>query len=195
MKCIPGEFFIAVTFFNPEKIFEIYAKRWQIETMSACLRTRGFRFESTNLRDPDRISRRPSIISPAFVWAYIEDDSPQKKAWIPCQKHFQSRLKNESEKIDPTHQIRMGAEYYFSKAQYPFALCGGIFYDPAPAEGNPDNFFGFSLGSGIKLDRFGFDVAYQYRFGKDVGESILKSRELSQDIHEHTVYSSLIIYF
>ncbi len=86
MKCISGEFFIAVTFFNPEKLFEIYAKRWQIETMFACLKTRGFRFESTHLRDPDRISRLLSIISLAFVWAYLEGDSPEKKE-ILIKKH------------------------------------------------------------------------------------------------------------
>lgn len=86
MKCISGEFFIAVTFSDPEKLFEIYAKRWQIETMSVCLRTRGFRFESTHLRDPDRISRLLSIISPAFVWAYLDGESPEKKE-IPIKKH------------------------------------------------------------------------------------------------------------
>ena len=86
MKCISGEIFIAVTFSSPEKLFEIYAKRWQIETMSACLKTRGFRFESTHLRDPDRISRLLSIISPASVWAYPDGDSPEKKE-ILIKKH------------------------------------------------------------------------------------------------------------
>ncbi len=86
MKCISGEFFIAVTFCSPEKISEIYAERWQIETMSVCLKTRGFRFESTHLRDPDRISRLLSIISPASVWAYPDGDSPEKKE-ILIKKH------------------------------------------------------------------------------------------------------------
>ena len=87
MKCISGEFFIAVTFSDPEKMFEIYAKRWQTETMFACLKTRGFRFESTHLRDPDRISRLLSIVVTAFVWVYLTGDSSEEKKPILIKKH------------------------------------------------------------------------------------------------------------
>ncbi len=106
--------------------------------------------------------------------------------------------------VDPTHQIRMGAEYLFisPRSNYVIPVRGGIFYDPAPAEGNPDDFFGFSIGSGISyIDRkkdkplFSFDIAYQCRFGNNVGASILKGWGFSQDVREHTVYSSVIIYF
>ena len=102
--------------------------------------------------------------------------------------------KNESD-IDPTHQVRIGAEYLFIGKKYVVPLRGGVFYDPAPAEGNPDNYFGLSLGSGIAVGRFIFDIAYQFRFGNDVGESILEHMEFSQDIYEHTVYLSLIVHF
>ncbi|KJU82207.1 hypothetical protein MBAV_005599, partial [Candidatus Magnetobacterium bavaricum] len=49
--------------------------------------------------------------------------------------------------------------------KYVVPLRAGVFYDPAPAEGKVDNFYGFSFGSGITFKRFAFDVAYQYRFG------------------------------
>lgn len=97
--------------------------------------------------------------------------------------------------IDATHQVRMGAEYLFIKEKYVIPLRGGIFYDPAPAEGSPDDYYGFSLGSGIAYKRFIFDLAYQYRFGNNVGESIMQHLNFSQDIEEHTVYSSLIVHF
>jgi hypothetical protein len=102
--------------------------------------------------------------------------------------------KSESD-IDPTHQIRIGAEYLFIGKKYVVPLRGGIFYDPAPAEKDPDDFYGFSLGSGIAVGRFIFDIAYQFRFGKDVGEFIFGEREFSQDIYEHTAYLSLIVHF
>jgi long-subunit fatty acid transport protein len=102
--------------------------------------------------------------------------------------------KSESD-IDPTHQVRVGAEYLFIGKKYIVPLRGGLFYDPAPAEGNPDNYFGCSLGSGIAIGRYIFDIAYQFRFGNDVGESILGHMEFSQDIYEHTVYLSLIVHF
>ncbi|MBN2438033.1 MAG: outer membrane protein transport protein [Deltaproteobacteria bacterium] len=97
--------------------------------------------------------------------------------------------------ISPTHQIRIGAEYLFINPGYVVPVRGGIFYDPAPAEGSPDNYFGFSLGAGIAYGRFIFDIAYQYRFGNDVGGSILRNMQFSQDIAEHTVYSSIIVHF
>ncbi len=97
--------------------------------------------------------------------------------------------------IDPAHQIRMGAEYLFIGKNYEIPLCAGIFYDPLPAEGSPDDFFGFSVGSGIGIGRFKFDFAYQYKSGNNVGDSVLKVWGLSQDIEEHTFYSSVIIHY
>jgi long-subunit fatty acid transport protein len=101
---------------------------------------------------------------------------------------------NESD-IGPTHQVRMGAEYLLIKPTYVIPLRAGVFYDPAPASGSPDDYFGFSLGSGIAYGRFIFDIAYQYRFGNNVGSSILKNLNFSQDLDEHTIYSSVIIHF
>jgi long-subunit fatty acid transport protein len=97
--------------------------------------------------------------------------------------------------IGPTHQVRIGAEYLFIEPKYVIPVRGGLFYDPAPAQGSPDDYFGFSLGSGIAVGRFVFDIAYQYRFGNGVGGSILQNLDFSQDVEEHTIYSSIIIHF
>ncbi|CAN2047961.1 long-chain fatty acid transport protein [Candidatus Magnetomoraceae bacterium gMMP-1] len=99
--------------------------------------------------------------------------------------------------IDPTYQFRIGAEYLFinPEKEYVIPIRGGVFYDPAPAEESPDDFFGFSLGSGIAISRYLFDIAYQYRYGNDVGEYMLSNWGLSQDVEEHTIYTSLIIHF
>jgi len=59
MKLPTGELLIVATFDASGDALEIYARRWQIGTMFACLRTRGFRFESTHLTDSDKISKLP----------------------------------------------------------------------------------------------------------------------------------------
>ena len=97
--------------------------------------------------------------------------------------------------IDPTYQIRIGAEYLYITNRYVVPFRSGVFYDPAPAQGRPDNFYGVSVGSGIAYGRFIFDIAYQYRFGNDVGTFIMENLEFSQNVKEHTVYSSVIIHF
>ncbi len=106
------------------------------------------------------------------------------------------KLMSESD-ISPTHQVRLGAEYRLTnkKKGYIIPIRGGIFYDPAPAQSGTDDFFGFSLGSGFTLnDRFSIDIAYQYRFGDDVGRYMLENLEFSQNVDEHKVYLSVIFY-
>jgi long-subunit fatty acid transport protein len=97
--------------------------------------------------------------------------------------------------VDPTNTFRLGAEYLFIEPTYVVPVRGGVFYDPAPAEGSPDDYYGFSLGSGFAKGRFIFDLAYQYRFGRNVGGSILQNLDFSQDVDEHSVYGSLIVHF
>lgn len=47
-----------------------YAKRWQIETLFECLKTRGFNFEDTHITDLDKIDRMLSVLTIAYCWAY-----------------------------------------------------------------------------------------------------------------------------
>jgi len=99
--------------------------------------------------------------------------------------------------VAPTHQIRLGTEYVWldniNKDSLTFRT--GIFYDPAPSEKGTDDYYGMSFGVGMtKLPCFSIDLAYQYRFGNDVGQSVLRYMSFSQDVHEHMIYSSIIYY-
>jgi len=104
------------------------------------------------------------------------------------------REESESD-IEPTIQARAGFEYLIIKPKYVVPLRAGIFYDPAPSEGTTDEFYGIALGSGFAMGRYIFDVGYQYRFGSNVGSAIYKGGDLSQDVREHTLYTSLIVHF
>jgi long-subunit fatty acid transport protein len=97
--------------------------------------------------------------------------------------------------IDPTHQVRLGAEYLFIKPGYAVPLRAGAFYDPTPAEGGSDTYCGVSLGLGLVKGPFILDMAYQYRFGNKVGSHLAQNMGFSQNVQEHTVYTSLIIHF
>nr|WP_320191411.1 outer membrane protein transport protein [uncultured Desulfobacter sp.] len=102
--------------------------------------------------------------------------------------------------VDPTCQVRLGAEYLLinRNKHYVIPFRMGLFYDPAPAEKKPDDYYGFSIGTGFAKGRFMFDIAAQYRFGRNVGESIFSNHSLhglTQDVDEFKVYSSIIIYW
>jgi len=53
---------------DPDAI-AIYAKRWEIETLFACLKGRGFNLEETRVTDRARIKRLLVVPVIAFCWA------------------------------------------------------------------------------------------------------------------------------
>lgn len=97
--------------------------------------------------------------------------------------------------VQDTVQLRLGGEYLFIGARYVVPVRAGVFYDPEPSEGSPDNFFGCSFGSGIAFGSWIFDAAYQYRFGRDVRSVMVGSEDSSQDVDQHSVYTSLVYHF
>jgi long-chain fatty acid transport protein len=97
--------------------------------------------------------------------------------------------------IDATTQARLGCEYLFIREKTIIPLRAGIFYDPEPASEQPDDFFGFGIGSGIAYKSIIFDLAYQYRFAEDVRNSVVGSGKADQDVQQHTLYMSIIYHF
>lgn len=64
-----------------EDPLRMYRRRWEIETMFGCLKTRGFQLEDTHITDPDKIERVMFVLAIAFCWAYrIGDIQDQVKA-------------------------------------------------------------------------------------------------------------------
>ncbi|MCF8145714.1 MAG: outer membrane protein transport protein [Deltaproteobacteria bacterium] len=97
--------------------------------------------------------------------------------------------------IDPTTWARLGAEYLFIRDSMVIPVRAGLFYDPAPAEGSSDKYYGCSVGSGIAYGPYVFDISYQFRFGNNVGKSSLEGVGFSQDVREHTFYFSMVYHF
>ena len=121
--------------------------------------------------------------------------------------------------LDPTYTVRLGAEYVFvnhkkPKQNYLPSLRAGIFYDPEPAsgrrdtwwgvsrgDGDPDDYYGFALGAGVLIkNRVNIDLAYQYRWGTNVRKDTLAGaglieRGFSADVEQHLLYLSTVIYF
>lgn len=70
LRLINGELLIIATDKHCENALEIYKKRWEIETLFGCLKTRGFNLEDTHLTKLSRIKRMLIIPALAFCWAY-----------------------------------------------------------------------------------------------------------------------------
>ena len=81
-----GELLILVTTDTPKHALADYARRWEIETLFGCLKSRGFRFEDTHLTNPERISKLIALLALAFVWAYRVGEIHSHAQPIPFKK-------------------------------------------------------------------------------------------------------------
>jgi long-subunit fatty acid transport protein len=99
-----------------------------------------------------------------------------------------------------TTQIRLGGEYLFIGDKTVIPVRAGLFYDPEPGISKINDYFGFSVGSGIAINSWAFDFSYQYRFGNRVSSDIIMptdadQRGINMDTTQHTVMTSLIYHF
>jgi long-subunit fatty acid transport protein len=99
-----------------------------------------------------------------------------------------------SGRLRDTTQVRLGTEYLFIRNPYVIPLRFGLFYDPEPQKGHLDEYYGFSLGSGIAWGRIVFDMSYQFRTGSDLTGDFPSIAGTNVDITQHTVMASLILY-
>ena len=88
-----------------------------------------------------------------------------------------------------TTSVRLGAEYLWMQPKLIIPFRAGFFYDPEPGEGGTDNFFGFSLGSGISVKKLIFDLAYTFRTGT------VQSSATETTVYQHTLFGSVIYHF
>lgn len=58
-----GELMIVATNQHPKNAVAIYLRRWEIENLFQCLKSRGFRFEATHLVDRQRIKKMMGLLA------------------------------------------------------------------------------------------------------------------------------------
>jgi len=56
---------------DPESMLDLYRKRWEIETLFAALKSRGFGLEETHMTGPDRIRKLLGILALTYSWTRI----------------------------------------------------------------------------------------------------------------------------
>ncbi|OAD19686.1 transposase IS4 family protein [Candidatus Thiomargarita nelsonii] len=85
LKTKVDEFLIIATTESPETALVNYGKRWQIETLFGCLKSRGFNFESTHITENERISSMIAILAITFVWAHRTGEWLHQQRPIPLK--------------------------------------------------------------------------------------------------------------
>lgn len=79
---------IASSLAPQQQAIENYKRRWDIETLFGCLKTRGFNFEETHLVHPERLSKLFALLALAFAWSYQTGELlHQEQQPIRIKKH------------------------------------------------------------------------------------------------------------
>lgn len=82
-----GEYLILVSPTLAEDAVEQYAKRWEIETLFAALKTRGFCLEATHLTDPDRLDRLFALLALTFCLCHKLGEWLHQQKALKLKKH------------------------------------------------------------------------------------------------------------
>lgn len=89
---LPDDFLIVVSSAaDQQQAFEHYARRWEIETLFGCLKSRGFNLEDTHLTDPQRIGKLFALLALVFVWTYHTGEALDAEQPIPFKKQWSRR--------------------------------------------------------------------------------------------------------
>lgn len=87
LRLTDGELLIVATDALMADPIAHYGKRWQIETLFGCLKSKGFHFEDTHIVNPARINKLLVLLSVAFCWAHKVGEWRHEEKPIKIKKH------------------------------------------------------------------------------------------------------------
>jgi hypothetical protein len=82
-----GELLIVVTDQFDRTALKTYRRRWEIETLFGCMKSKGFNLEDTHVVEKKKVEKLLFIVVIAFCWAYIVGIERNKQKEIRIKKH------------------------------------------------------------------------------------------------------------
>ncbi len=87
MRLPQGEYVIVVAERETQAALADYARRWEVETLFGCLKTRGFCLEATHVTEPERLKKLLALVALAFCWAHVTGEWLSAQRPLPIKKH------------------------------------------------------------------------------------------------------------
>jgi hypothetical protein len=87
MRLPKGEYVIVVSEREVATALADYARRWEVETLFGCLKTRGFCLEATHVTEPERLKKLLALVALAFCWAHVTGEWLSAQKPLPIKKH------------------------------------------------------------------------------------------------------------
>jgi hypothetical protein len=86
-RLVSGDLLVVATNTDPKIALAHYRRRWEIETLFAATKTRGFNFEDTHIIHPDRIGKLLAVLAVAFAFAHATGEWQAKHRPIIIKTH------------------------------------------------------------------------------------------------------------
>ena len=86
-KRADGELLILISNEPSPEMIEEYRRRWQIETLFGCLKSRGFDLEETHLREAERLEKLLGLLALAVCWSWLAGEKIHQTKPISIKKH------------------------------------------------------------------------------------------------------------
>lgn len=86
-KRADGELLLLISNEPSKDMIEEYRRRWQIETLFGCLKSRGFDLEETHLRESERLEKLLGLLALAVCWAWLVGEKIHQTKPIIIKKH------------------------------------------------------------------------------------------------------------
>jgi hypothetical protein len=77
---------LATSGLDPTRGPALYRQRWEVETLFAALKSRGFDLEATHLTASDRIRRLIGLLAVAFAWSHLVGEKRAEIDGLPPRK-------------------------------------------------------------------------------------------------------------
>lgn len=87
MRLPRGEYVIVVSERETRTALADYARRWEVETLFGCLKTRGFCLEATHVTEPERLKKLLALVALAFCWAHVVGEWLSAQRPLPLKEH------------------------------------------------------------------------------------------------------------
>lgn len=84
---LADDYLIVATNAKSDHALAMYAQRWEVETLFAALKSRGFNLEASHLHHDERISKLLALLAIAFAWAHLVGEWLHEHKPIPVKKH------------------------------------------------------------------------------------------------------------
>lgn len=87
MRLPKGEYLIVISERECESAIADYGRRWEVETLFGCLKSRGFCLEHTHVTDSDRLKKLLALLALAFCWAHVVGEWLSAQQPLKIKKH------------------------------------------------------------------------------------------------------------